>query len=325
MHGIIADGTTMNELRALPRRILETLDSAVIGKQDIKRLLLIAMMAGGHILIEGPQGTGKTTTARSFCQALGGVFKRIQFTPDMLPSDVTGFNLYRTDGKSSFIEGPVFANVVLADELNRTTPRTQAALLEVMQEGQVTIDGVTHILPRPMMVIGSQMPYGGPGTYPLTPVQSDRFLLFGASAMPTLEEEREIVSAIDRIERFPVHPVTEPDQILALRHDVSGVHVSPPVVQYILSLLESVRRLAVVAEPVSPRTGIALFKAARAAAYLDGRDFVIPDDAKGLFSSDVYHRLVLKPESEADGATRVDAIRAAIESVAVPKGTEASS
>lgn len=315
----------MSELRDLPRRILESLDAAVIGKQNLKRLLLIAMMAGGHVLIEGPQGTGKTTTARSFCQALGGVFKRIQFTPDMLPSDVTGFNLYRSDARSSFIEGPVFANVVLADELNRTTPRTQAALLEAMQEGQVTIDGVTHILPRPMMVIGSQMPYGGPGTYPLTAVQSDRFMFRAESMMPAPEEEREIVSGIDRIETSPVHPVTEPDQILALRHGVSEVHVSPPVVQYILSLLEFVRWHGVVAEPVSPRAGIALFKAARAAAYLDGRDFVVPDDAKGLFASVVYHRVVLKPESEADGATRADVVRAAIESVAVPKGAEVES
>jgi len=312
----------VSELLDLPRRILENLDGAVVGKRELKRLLLIGMLAGGHVLIEGPPGTGKTTTARAFCQALGGVFKRIQFTPDMLPSDVTGFYLYRTDGDSRFIEGPVFANVVLADELNRTTPRTQAALLESMAEGQVTIEGVTHALPRPMMVIGSQMPYGGPGTYPLTTVQADRFLLHGWSGMPSVEEEREIVGAIDRIERNVVNPVVGPQAILDLRREVAMVHVSPLIVQYILSLLEAIRAHDAVAEPVSPRVGIALFKASRAAAYLDGRDFVLPDEAKALFGSVVYHRLVLKPESEADGRTREDVVRATLEAVDVPRGQE---
>jgi len=312
----------MSELLDLPRRILEDLDGAVIGKRELKRLLLIGMLAGGHVLIEGPPGTGKTTTARAFCQALGGVFKRIQFTPDMLPSDVTGFYLYRTDGDSRFIEGPVFANVVLADELNRTTPRTQAALLESMAEGQVTIEGVTHALPRPMMVIGSQMPYGGPGTYPLTTVQADRFLLYGWSGMPSVDEEREIVGAIDRIERNVVNPVVGPQAILDLRREVAMVHVSPLIVQYILSLLEAIRAHSAVAEPVSPRVGIALFKASRAAAYLEGRDFVLPDDVKALFGSVVYHRLVLKPESEADGRTREDVVRATLDAVAVPRGQE---
>ena len=156
----------MTDLHELPRRILDDLDEAVIGKQELKRLLLVGMLAGGHVLIEGPPGTGKTTTARAFCQALGGVFKRIQFTPDMLPSDVTGFYIYRTDGDSRFVQGPLFANVILADELNRTTPRTQAALLESMQEGQVTVEGVTHRLPRPMMVIGEPVAVRWAGNLP---------------------------------------------------------------------------------------------------------------------------------------------------------------
>ncbi|MBN1153233.1 MAG: MoxR family ATPase [Dehalococcoidia bacterium] len=312
----------MTELRDIPQSILESLEGAVVGKREVKRLLLIGMMAGGHVLIEGPPGTGKTTTGRAFCQALGGVFKRIQFTPDMLPSDVTGFYIYRTDGDSRFIEGPVFANVVLADELNRTTPRTQAALLESMQEGQVTVEGTTHSLPRPMMVIGSQMPYGGPGTYPLTAVQADRFMLYGESTMPVPEDELRIVSNIDRIELSSVQPVTGPEGVLALRRDVAKVHVSQSMVHYMLALVDAIRAHGAVDEPLSPRVGIALFKSSRAAAYLDGRDFVVPDDVKALLRSVVYHRLVLKPDSEGDSAARSEVIRAAMESVAVPKRPE---
>ncbi len=310
----------MTELQRLPGQVLEELDKAVIGKRELKRLLLVGMLAGGHVLIEGPQGTGKTTTARAFCRALGGVFKRIQFTPDMLPSDITGFYLYRSDGDARFISGPIFANVVLADELNRTTPRTQAALLEAMQEGQVTLEGDTHELPRPMMVIGSQLPYGGPGTYPLTPVQADRFSLHGWSDLPSPDEEREIVGAIDRIEGTSVRAVVNPEVILDLRREVSLVHVSPLVVDYVLSLLEFTRRQDVLAGSVSTRVGISLFKCARAVAYLDGRDYVLPDDVKGLFRSAVFHRLTLAPEAEAEGINREDVIQSALDSVEVPKG-----
>jgi MoxR-like ATPase len=310
----------MAELRKLPGRILDDLDAAVVGKRELKRLLLIGMLAGGHVLIEGPQGTGKTTTARSFCRALGGVFKRIQFTPDMLPSDVTGFNIYRTDGDARFIEGPVFANVVLADELNRTTPRTQAALLEAMQEGQVTVEGVTHLLPHPMMVIGSQLPYGGPGTYPLTVVQADRFLLHGSSEMPSPAEERDIIGNIDRIEIADVHPSVNPQEILSLRHEVAQVHVSPLVIEYIMALLDFVRGQDALSGPVSPRVGIALFKCARAAAYLDGRDFVVPDDVKLLLRHVVHHRFVLTADAEAEGVRPDDVAEAALNGVAVPKG-----
>jgi MoxR-like ATPase len=310
----------MAELRSLPGRILDEVATAVVGKRELKRLLLIGMLAGGHVLIEGPQGTGKTTIARSFCRALGGVFKRIQFTPDMLPSDVTGFNVYRPDGDSRFVEGPVFASVVLADELNRTTPRTQSALLEAMQEGQVTVDGFTRLLPRPMMVIGSQLPYGGPGTYPLTVVQADRFLLHAWSDMPSPVEEREIVGSIDRIELADVRPVVSPEDILALRREVTMVHASPLIVEYILALLEHVRRQEALSGSVSTRVGISLFKCARAAAYLDERDYVVPDDVKQLLPNVMFHRLALTADAEAEGVRAGDIVQAALDSVTVPKG-----
>jgi MoxR-like ATPase len=186
-------------LAGVPGKILEEVSKVVVGKDEIKEMLLVALLSEGHVLIEGLPGTAKTLLAKTFSQVIGGEFKRIQFTPDMLPADVTGFYLYTPDGNSRFMEGPLFANVVLSDELNRTTPRTQSALIEAMQERQVTVEGKTRLLPRPFMIIASQLPYGSEGTYPLTEVQADRFMLRVWSDYLSKEEEEQVISNLDYI------------------------------------------------------------------------------------------------------------------------------
>ncbi|MBI2852964.1 MAG: MoxR family ATPase [Chloroflexi bacterium] len=280
---------------------------------------MLALIAGGHLLIEGFPGTAKTTLAKAFAQAIGGKFKRVQFTPDMLPADITGFYIYSPNGDSRLIEGPIFANIVLADELNRTTPRTQSALLESMQEHQVTIERTTFHLPEPFMVIATQVQAGAEGTYPLTDVQADRFLLRVFSKYSTKEEETQILNNIDRIDETAITPVTTLDEIAELRDLTKTVHVSPEIVEYAMSIVEAVRSDTDVAGGPSIRGSIALYKCSRALALLDGRDFVIPDDIKHLVCPSMEHRLKIKPESEMDDITPQIVLKRALESVAVPK------
>ncbi len=303
----------------LPSAILDAVDRVVVGKDDIKRMLLVGLLSGGHVLIEGLPGTGKTTLSRVFSLAVGGTFRRIQFAADTMPADVTGFYVYRPSGEAFFVNGPLFANVVLADEMNRTSPRTQAALLEAMQEGQVTVDGVTHLLPRPMMVVASQLPFGGPGTYPLIGGGMDRFLCRVWSGLPPTDHERRFVTGIDRIESTDVEAVAEPGDILALRHLVAETHVAPSVTDYELALIEHVRRDPRSAQPLTPRASIGLHKASRALAFLSGRDYVLPDDVKYLFPFVAYHRIVLSEDAEASGVTQDAIIAAALDEVPVPK------
>ena len=311
-----------NELFSVPQRIMDAISEVIIGKDDIKELLLVTLLSGGHLLIEGLPGTGKTSIAKTFARAISGEFKRIQFTPDMLPSDITGFYMHSPDGSSKFVAGPIFANVVLADELNRATPRTQSALLEGMQENQVSIEGTTHRLAAPLMVIASQVPYGGAGTYPLTEVQADRFLLRAWSGHPSEEEEKSIVSKIDLIEEresSPVEQVTGHEEISQLRQAVRGIYLSEKVRDYIIALTWHIRRNPDVLEGPSPRAGIALYKASRALALLRQRDFVTPDDVKRLFVPALWHRVMVKPEAEMEEVKPVDIIEKALSEVPVPK------
>ncbi|MEM2240349.1 MAG: MoxR family ATPase [Candidatus Bathyarchaeia archaeon] len=303
----------------LVERIREELDKVVIGKSDLKEALLVAMISGGHVLIEGLPGTGKTLLARSFAKVIGGEFKRIQFTADMLPTDVTGFYMYRPDGSSKLIKGPVFANVVLADELNRSTPRTQAALLEAMQEGQVSIEGVTYDLPKPFMVMASQLPYGYEGTYPLTEVQVDRFMLRVWSGYPSMEEEMEIVKRIDYIEEFKVETVAKPEDVIELQTLARKIYVSDKIIDYITSLIAKLRGSPDLALGPSPRATIALYKGSRSLALIEGRDFVIPDDVKMLAPLVLEHRIKVKPEAEVEGITARRLVEEALKEVPVPK------
>lgn len=302
--------------------ITAEVSKVVIGKEDIKELLLVALLSQGHVLIEGLPGTAKTTLSRTFAQVIGGEFKRIQGTPDMLPADILGFYLYRADGSSTFIRGPIFANVLLADELNRISPRTQAALLEAMQEQQVTIERETHRLEQPFVVIASQLPYGGGGTSPLTEVQSDRFMFRIWSGYPASGEEEQMLRAIDQISEPNVSPVATLADIVQLQQEVKKVYIADSIRHYIVAILDNLRHHQDLSLGPSPRGSIALFKGSRASAFIQGRDFVIPDDVKRLLTPALCHRVHINAEAEMEGVTPEAIVSKAAAEVPVPK-TEA--
>ncbi len=304
---------------SIPNKILNEISKVVIGKQDIKEMLLVALLSEGHLLIEGLPGTAKTLLAKTFAQVIDAQFKRIQFTPDMLPADVTGFNVYSPDGSSRFVPGPLFANIVLADELNRTTPRTQAALIESMQEKQITIEGATHPLSEPFMVIASQLPYGSEGTYPLTEVQSDRFMFRAWSDYLNKEDEIQIINKIDFIEQPNLAAVASLDDIVELQDIVKKVHVSDAVGDYIVSVVRAARENPDVVYGPSTRATIAFFKGARSLAFLQDRDYVLPDDIKKLAFPVLIHRVRVKPEAEMEDVTPKAVVEKVMNSVPVPK------
>lgn len=303
----------------IPNRILNEISKVIIDKQEIQEMLLITLLSEGHLLIEGLPGTAKTLLAKTFAQVIGGDFKRIQFTPDMLPADITGFYLYTPDGKSRLIEGPIAANVVLADELNRTTPRTQAALIEAMQEKQVTIEGKTRMLPKPFMVIASQLPYGSEGTYPLTEVQADRFMYRVWSDYLDRDFEEQVLSRIDYIEQPDIKPAAGLKDVIDLQQSVKRVHVSDKIKQYIISLIIQTRKDPDVISGPSTRASIAFFKGARTLAYLQGRDYVLPDDVKKLISPVLTHRIHVKSEAEMEDITPDTIIERVTRETPVPK------
>ncbi len=301
------------------KNIIAEVSKAVIGKDDIKELLLVAMLSQGHVLIEGLPGTAKTTIARTFARAIGGKFKRVQGTPDMLPADILGFYLYRPDGTFTFMPGPIFANVLLADELNRTTPRTQAALLEAMQENQVTIERETHILEKPFMVIGSQMPYGGPGTAPLSDANIDRFMFRIWSNLPSREEEDRILKDIDNITEPDISTVTMPGDIIRLQQEIRKVHIADSVRRYILDIVDSLRHHPDIQQGPSTRASIVLLTGARGLAFVQERDFVIPDDVKKLLIPALSHRLQVNSEAEMENITPESIINEVAAGIPVPK------
>ena len=311
--------TEQNKGHEILRKITAEVSKVVIGKDDVKELLLVALLCQGHVLIEGLPGTAKTTLARTFAQVIGGNFKRVQGTPDMLPADILGFYLYRPDGSSTFMPGPIFANVVLADELNRTTPRTQAALLEAMQERQVTIERETHPLEQPFTVIGSQLPYGGAGTFPLSDVQIDRFMFRIWSGFPNREEEDQILRDIDLISEPHISSVATPADIIQLQQEVKKVYITDSIRSYIIDILDSLRHHPDLSVGPSPRGGIALFKGSRGLAFIQGRDFVIPDDVKGLLMPTLSHRLRISAEAEMENVTPEAIINQVAAEIPVPK------
>jgi len=300
-------------------KILKEVSKVIIGKDEIKESLMLALIAKGHVLIEGLPGTAKTKLARSFAEVIGGQFKRIQFTPDMMPADITGFYIYSPTGDPRFVEGPIFANIVLADELNRTTQRTQSALLEAMQENQVTIERESYSLEEPFMVIATQVQSGAEGTYQLTDVQVDRFLLRVLSEYPSKEEEKQVLTNIDQIDEPDLNVVTTPDEIKQFQELAREVYVSPDIVEYTASIMGSLRSDPDVLSGPSIRSSIGVYKCSRVFALLDGRDFVIPDDTKHLLYATTEHRIKVKPEAEMDDITPKMILERAVEQVPVPK------
>jgi len=302
--------------------IIREVSKAIVGKDAVLRRVMIGILAGGHILFEDYPGLAKTLIARCFAQALGIKFRRIQFTPDLLPSDITGSHIFDRD-RSEFVlaPGPLFANIVLSDEINRATPKTQSALLEAMQEGQVTIAGDTRPLPQPFVVIATQNPIEYEGTFPLPEAQLDRFMLRLGVGYPTAEEEAEILQRrLDRKQDdVELSTLSAGKELLAMRRAVEDVLVDPDIERYIVSIAASTRTHQSVLVGVSPRGSLALIKLARAKAALDGRDFVIPDDVKELAADALAHRLILSPELWSKRVTDRDIITSVVGSVPVPK------
>ena len=304
---------------SLIEKINENVGRYIVGLKDLLKLLNIALLTRGHILIEGPPGVGKTMTAKFFAQSIGGTFRRIQMVPDILPSDIIGtyyFDIER--GEWKLRKGPIFSNVVLVDELNRAPPRTQAAFIEAMQERTVTIEGNTMDLPEPFIVLATQVP-GGEGTFPLTPIQIDRFAYYYSVSYPNPEDEAEIISRIDLIEAADLKPAVSADEIVKIQDEVTSVFVSERVKKYIIDLVNFIRSQDEVQLGPSPRASIWLYKGSRALAYMEGKDFVLPDHVKAISKYVLSKRIVLKPEYEVEGLTPKQIVDRALESVEVPK------
>jgi MoxR-like ATPase len=310
---------------SLGEEVLEEVSTAVVADEDVLRTILTAVVARGHVLLEDVPGTGKTLTARSFATALGLSFNRIQFTPDLLPTDVTGTYVFdEREREFEFNSGPVFANVVLADEINRASPKTQAALLEAMEEGQVTVDGTTHDLPDPFVVIATQNPVEqGEGTFPLPEAQKDRFLVKTGLGYPDEAGER---SLLDRREaRDTPTPsagrVLIRDDVLLLQRVPERLRVADDVKAYLVDLVRATREDPRVSVGVSPRGCQRLFEVCRARAALDGREYATPDDVKAVAPSVVTHRLVLTPDATVEDTTRADVVADLLKQVTVPRPT----
>ena len=336
----------MERVRDAARRLCDNVERVLVGKRDAIELAVVALLCEGHVLIEDVPGTGKTTLARALAQSLGGTFRRLQCTPDLLPSDVTGVAVF--DQRTSafdFRPGPVFANVLMADEINRATPRTQSAVLEAMQERQVSVDGVTHPLPRPFTVIATQNPVELEGTFPLPEAQLDRFLLRLSLGYPDARDERLMLqrlrdlanSAADGLPGTPaapgttgptphstpstqhsVLPVLAPEEALALHATCRQVHVEGAVEEYVVAVARATREEPDVRLGASPRATLDLYHAAQAWAAMQGREFVTPDDVKRLAGPVLAHRLVLGVDARLRGRSAADLVAAVLDAVPVP-------
>lgn len=313
--------TDISNVSSLCRQVIAEVERAVVGKRDLLEMMMASVLAGGHILLEDFPGLGKTLVARSFAKVLGLEFKRIQFTPDLLPGDITGGYIFnRTQNNFELRKGPVFANIILADEINRASPKTQSALLEAMQEGQVTLEGETLPLPVPFLVLATQNPIEYEGTFPLPEAQLDRFMLKLTVGYPTIEEEKLILRR--RRERrqddVVLREITTAEQVLEMREVVETVHVNADLENYIATVVHATRVDRRVAVGASPRGSLAFLKIARANAAINNRDFITPDDIKRYAVPVLGHRVILQPEFWMARQVVDDVIRDTLEKTPVP-------
>ncbi|MFP4056387.1 MAG: AAA family ATPase [Candidatus Brocadiia bacterium] len=303
------------------RRLQENIETVLIGKTEAVRLVLVGLFAGGHVLIEDVPGVGKTTLARALARSIRASFRRIQFTPDLLPTDIIGVPIYNAEqDRFVFKPGPVFANVILADEINRTTPRTQSSLLEAMNEFQVSVDGTTHPLPRPFIVLATQNPHEYEGTFPLPESQLDRFLMRIEIGYPARDDERTVLTA-QRIAHplEGLQPALDTDDVVAIQEAVRGVRVEESITSYILDLVERTRREEALEIGVSPRGGLSLSRAAQALALVEGRDYCLPDDVKRLAVPVLAHRVIRRAAlTAAGGRDEREIIRDILDETPVP-------
>ncbi len=316
-----SEATAVDDVRAVCARIVAEIERAIIGKREVIEDVLTAFLAGGHVLFEDLPGLGKTMTAKSLAISLGLSFKRIQFTPDLLPADITGGYIYnRKNEEFDLRKGPIFTNFLLADEINRASPRTQSALLEAMQERHVTIEGETIDLPHPFTVVATQNPIEYEGTFPLPEAQLDRFMVRLSVGYPAAEAEQEIL-ARRRERRTPevvIRPAVAAAEILAIRRTIEEVHLSAEIERYIVAIVGATRRDRRVAVGSSPRGALALQDLSRAHAAVHGRGYVIPDDVKKFAAPALAHRLVLVPELWTERSAAVDVVRSVVDTTPVP-------
>jgi MoxR-like ATPase len=312
----------MNNVQTFAQTVMDNVEKVIVGKRATIELLIVALLCEGHVLLEDVPGVGKTMLARSLATSLKGQFKRVQCTPDLLPNDVTGVSIYnQQSGQFEFRSGPIFVNILLVDEINRATPRTQSALLEAMQEQQVTVDGVTYPLPRPFLVMATQNPIEYEGTFPLPEAQLDRFLLKLQVGYPSIPDERKLLVHLSR--EHPVNQlqaVVEGAQLIDLQRQVWDVHVDESLQEYIVQLVGATRSHHDLVLGASPRASLALYKASQALAAIHGRDHVLPDDIQRLVPAVVAHRLIATPEAELRGKSTTTILNEILTSIPLELG-----
>ncbi|MBU1062088.1 MAG: MoxR family ATPase [Candidatus Omnitrophica bacterium] len=311
----------MPDIHEIPQKLIDNISKVIVGKREVIELAVVGLLSNGHVILEDVPGLGKTMLSRSLAKSIEGNFKRIQFTPDLLPSDITGVPIYnQKKGEFEFKPGPIFANIVLADEINRTTPRTQSALLEAMQEFNVTIDGVLRELPRPFFVIATQNPIEFHGTYPLPESQVDRFLMQLNVGYPSNQEEVEVLNR--NLKESPIEKlqsVVTIQDIVEVQKAIRLVHIEPAIEQYIVQIISGTRNLpGDIKLGASPRASLALMHTSMTLAFLDKRDYVIPDDVKRLVFPVLRHRLILQPRSIVRGLGSKDIVNHVLKKVPAP-------